>query len=259
MQVNFNKMYYKYLSTDLTNNNINPLLPNIIWGHGWGQSHINLLPLANSLKNIANHWLLDLPGFGVSANPDSTWGSNEYAYFTANWINNNLPNNTKKIWVGHSFGGKIGINLAANYPHLINGLFLIAASGIPKPRNIIKIIKVKTFKLLKYLCNNEKYINWLRNKFGSSDYKNANPTMRPILTKLVNENVSDLAKKIVCPTELLYGEYDTETPIIIAKKLHKLINNSKLHVIAKEDHYGVISTSKHQTIYLLKNFIKNIC
>ena len=260
MQLNSNKIYYKNLSPPN-----NPNIHHIIWGHGWGQTHANLLPLASSLQNFANHWLLDLPGFGASISPNNIWGSSDYANSTADWIANHIPLTSPIIWVGHSFGGKIGINLAAKYPNLISGLFLIAAPGIPKPRNLIKKIiissKITTFKLLKILnklLNNDKYSDWLKTKFGSPDYRNASPNMRSILVKAVNENLSTLATQIVCPTELLYGENDTETPVIIGQKFNQLINNSKLHILPQQDHYSVLSEAKHQVIYLLKQFIYSI-
>jgi pimeloyl-ACP methyl ester carboxylesterase len=260
IKLNSSKIYYKNLSPPN-----NPNLPHIIWGHGWGQTHANLLPIANSLQNFANHWLLDFPGFGASTPPNSTWSSLDYANATANWIANHIPTTATKIWVGHSFGGRVGINLAAKYPNLISGLFLIAASGIPKPRNLTQTIiistKIKTFKLLKILnklLNNDKYSDWLKTKFGSPDYRNANTNMRSILIKAVNENLSTVATQIICPTELLYGENDTETPITIGQNFNQLINNSKLHVLPQEDHYSVLSEAKHQVIYLLKQFIYNI-
>lgn len=253
-------IYYKNIK------NNDPHVPHIIWGHGWAQTHSTLLPTAISLKNIAHHWLIDLPGFGHSSQPNSVCGSLEYAAIIADWINHHIPSKAKKIWVGHSFGGKIGITLAAKYPTLIDGLFLIAASGIPRKRTIIQEvivkIKIKIFKFLKYLnktINNNRYSEWLKTKFGSQDYKNAsNPHMRAILVKVVNENLSNIASQISCPTELIYGELDTETPVIIGNIFNKLINNSKLHIILKEDHYSILSKTQHQIAYLLKQFTKKI-
>jgi pimeloyl-ACP methyl ester carboxylesterase len=252
MQLNSNNIFYKNFNNHKEN------LPHIIWAHGWGQNHEILLPLANSFTNFTNNWLIDLPGFGNSKQPDSIWGSQEYTNAIADWISNHLPPNSIKIWVGHSFGGKIGINLAAQYPKLINGLFLIAASGIPKPRSLTeKIIvysKIKMFKLFKHF----KYANKFKHKFGSPDYKNANPHMRSILVKIIHENLSNLATQIVCQTELIYGEKDQDTPILIGQKLNKLINNSKLHIITKQDHYTILTNAQHQIVYLLKKFIDNI-
>lgn len=254
-------IYYKKLTPE--NNYEN--LPHIIWGHGWGQNHTSLLPIATNLQNIANHWLLDFPGFGASYQPEYVWGSEDYAKITADWIKTNIPATATKIWVGHSFGCRVGISLAAINPDLLHGLFLIAAAGIPRPigftKKIIRLLKIHSFKLLKkiiILLNNEQYLNWLKTKFGSHDYRNADPRMRSILVKTINENLSNNAQKINCPTELLYGEKDLETPIIMGEILHKLIKNSKLHLMPQQDHYTIIQQDRHQVIYLLKKFINSI-
>ncbi len=254
-------IYYKNL-TPLGNNNN---LPHIIWGHGWAQNHTSLLPIATSLKSMAVHWLIDFPGFGSSCKPEYVWGTDDYANATAAWIKTNIPANATKIWIGHSFGCRVGINLAALNPDLLQGLFLIAAAGIPRPLNyttkMIRLIKINSFKFLKnliQLSNNEQYLNWLKTKFGSRDYRNAEPNMRAILVKTINENLSDNAKKINCPTELLYGKQDAETPIVIGHMLQKLIKNSKLHLIPQQDHYSVLSDGQHQVVCLLKKFINTI-
>lgn len=45
--------------------------------------------------------------------------------------------------------------------------------------------------------------------------------MREILVKTVNEDLSECAKKIKCPTLLIWGENDTEAPIEDARELEK--------------------------------------
>ena len=262
--VNKQLVYYKKLSP--ANNTAN--LPHIIWGHGWAQDHQSLLPIATSLQHVANHWLIDFPGFGSSSKPTDTWGSKEYANLTTEWIKMNIATDATKIWVGHSFGCRIGIAIASLNPHLLHGLFLIAAAGVPRPisltKKIIRLIKINCFKLLKNLIilfnniNHKQHLNWIRTKFGSHDYKNADPEMRDILVKTINENLSCHAQKINCPTELLYGNNDNDTPLIMGNTLNKLIKNSILHVIPNKDHHSVLQEDIHQVAYLLNKFINKI-
>lgn len=258
-------IYYKKLTPNNQEQNDN--LPHIIWAHGWGQTHASLLSLAVSLQPFAVHWLIDFPGFGNSGKPDSIWGSDDYSRVVANWIKEQLPKNATKIWVGHSFGGRIGIHLAANYSELIKGLFLIASYGASQSRSLIKRIKVfmqiKLFKTLKIFIKCFKkqdiYLDWLKSKFGSHDYRTASdPLMRAVLVKVVSGDLSDLAKMINCPTELVYGANDQETPLSMAKSLQNLIKNSTLYIIPRQDHYSILSEGQHQVIYLLKQFINKI-
>jgi pimeloyl-ACP methyl ester carboxylesterase len=261
-------IYFKKIfpSLPLIDNN---KLPHVIWGHGWGQSHASLLPLAISLQSFAHHWLIDFPGFGSSPAPtisdDSTehvWGSGDYANLIEEWIKNTLPKNVAKIWVGHSFGCRVGLNLAAKNKTLLKGLFLIAAAGIPKPSSFlqksIKSMKISLFKIIKnmlLITNNHSCLNHLKTKVGSVDYKNADPEMRKILVKIVNEDLSEQARKINCPTELAYGSQDTETPVVIGERLQKIIKNATLHIIPAKDHYTIVANDMHQITYLIKKFI----
>src|SRR4051812_22287767 len=74
----------------------------LIFGHGWGQSSVAFLPLADTLKPFAPSYLIDFPGFGQSPVPPQNWGTAEYADAVATWLKSLGPEN--RIWVGHSFG-----------------------------------------------------------------------------------------------------------------------------------------------------------
>ena len=58
----------------------------LVWAHGWGQSHRALLPLAEAMRRTAGSVLLDLPGFGASPEPPSAWSTTEYADAAAEWL-----------------------------------------------------------------------------------------------------------------------------------------------------------------------------
>lgn len=258
--MHYSNIYYEKLTPNFND----PKLPNIIWGHGWGNDHNSFLDMSNSVKHFGNHWLLDLPGFGASSKPDSVWGIREYTKIVIDWIKEVIPKDPPKIWIGHSFGCRIGINLAATEPKLLQGLVLIAASGLPRPRNLLQKFtlnsKIYIFKLLKHiilLFKQDKYLAKLKTKFGSSDYKNADPIMQKILVKIINEDLSLQAKKLNCPTELIYGMQDHETPIIMGKILNQLITNSKLHIIPHKDHWNILEPDLYQVAFILKQFINN--
>ena len=89
----------------------------LVWGHGWGQSAATLMPLAETLKSFASSSLVDFPGFGKSSNPPESWGTAEYADFIAEWMKGLRASGS--IWIGHSFGGRVGIQLAARHPKLV--------------------------------------------------------------------------------------------------------------------------------------------
>jgi len=231
--------------------------PKLFWGHGWGQNLQAFKPLAESLKGSGQHWLVDFPGFGQSPVPEEAWGTEDYADALAETIKSQTDE--KILWVGHSFGCRVGLQLAARHPDLIAGLCLIAGAGLPRKRplwhKVYYGLRVEIFKLLKKMIPFGVSEDWLMKKFGSADYKNAGP-LRQILVNVVNEDLTRIAETISCPTLLIYGEKDTETPPDIGHRLKKLIPNADLVVMEGHDHYSILTTAHHQVVRRIHNFMK---
>lgn len=231
----------------------------IIWAHGWGQNHKSFDALKHPFENFGHHYALDFPGFGQSNQPPEAWSTAQYADFCAALIKDRIKKPV--LWVGHSFGCRVGIQIAARHPELISGLCLIAGAGLPRKRPLFKKLyfkaRIYTYKFLKKLSIiNLVSKDWLTKKFGSADYKNSSGVLRQTFVKVVNENLSAQAAKITCPVLLIYGENDTETPPEIGERLQNLIKNSEMVHLAGEDHYSVLANGRHQVAPLLKSFIK---
>jgi len=228
----------------------------LVWAHGWGQDHRFLLGVARALEGLGAHTLLDFPGFGQSPPPPAAWGTADYADAVADWLAT-LPRR-RRIWIGHSFGCRVGLQLAARHPDALDGLVLVAAAGLPRTRSLVArtriAAKVGLFKLLKPLSRAGIEVPALRNRLGSEDYRRAGP-MRPVLVKVVREDLSDVARAVRCPVLLLHGELDTETPPEIGERLAALIEGAQLHVLPRLDHYTILTAGSHQVAYQLQNFI----
>src|SRR3989344_2635207 len=89
--------------------------------HGWGGNLYSLQILAQLFSTKYMTITIDLPGFGLSDKPDPEWGVGEYAKFLIDFINK--LNLKSVIFFGHSFGGALGIFIAANYPNYIKKSF----------------------------------------------------------------------------------------------------------------------------------------
>src|SRR5437763_8083427 len=76
--------------------------PLLVWAHGWGHTHANLLPLAEAMRPSARSALIDFPGFGASPLPPGVWGTADYADACAEWLASLPPG--WRLWVAHSFG-----------------------------------------------------------------------------------------------------------------------------------------------------------
>lgn len=235
----------------------------VVWAHGWGQNGSSFAKLIEGLKALSyQHITLDFPGFGESPLPDgmtnNPWGSAEYAKACAEMLKSISPNQPV-IWIGHSFGCRVGTQLAAAEPDLISKMIFIGGAGLKRKRAFhqqlivsVKIAIYKTMKKLRALPGFSK----LSNTAGSSDYQKAGP-LRGTLVKVVNENLSEEAAKVHCPTLLLYGENDTETPPEIGQRFNALIKESEMVHLPEQDHYSVLGEGRHQVAKLIKDFIQD--
>ncbi len=230
-----------------------------VWGHGWGQNRHSMAGLAQSLSGLGDHILVDFPGFGDTPKPQGAWTTADYADLAARLLRELSPGSAI-VWVGHSFGGRVGIQLAARHPDLVSHLVLIAAAGLQRQRSLAEQVRLKgriyTFKALKQLAPLVGMdVAKLRDRFGSSDYKAAGD-MREILGNVVREDLTEQAAAITCPTRLIYGENDTETPPEIGRRLAALIKGSQLSVLPGQDHYTLLSTGRHQVARRIRDFVE---
>ena len=229
-----------------------------VWGHGWGQNRDAMADLAQSLTALGTHVLFDFPGFGQSPRPKDAWTTATYADLVARYLEAH-PHDGPTVWLGHSFGGRVGIQLASRHPAFVDRLVLIAAAGLQRKRSLAAQARVTsriyTFKALKHLAPVIGMdIEKLRGRFGSADYKNAG-AMREILSNVVREDLSSVAGTITCPTRLIYGENDTETPPEIGERLANLIANAELSVLAGHDHYSLLAEGRHQVAKRIRDFL----
>lgn len=229
-----------------------------LWAHGWGQSHAAFRPLAQSFATRWRHILVDLPGFGESPLPPADWGTADYAAFLAAFLET-IPG--RKLWVGHSFGCRVGLQLAARHPAAVAGLFLIAAAGLkrklPLKTNLYRTLRTRAFKTLKAGIPLGVKAEWLYRTFGSADYRNAGP-LRPVFVRTVNEDLSAIAQRIVTPTHFVYGAKDAETPPEFGARFRSLVPGSVLSILPELDHYTVLNEGRHRVAALLADFAQTV-
>ncbi len=231
----------------------------LVWGHGWGQSGAALAPLAETLKPFGYSSLIDFPGFGKSPNPPDTWGTAEYADSVAEWLK--ALAQPRIVWVGHSFGGRVGLQLAARHPELVAGMVLIASAGLQRQRSFGQRLRFTlrrtAFKTAKHFVREGPQLDALRKKFGSSDYQSAG-ALRPVFVRVVSEDLTDVARAVRCPTLLIYGTADTETPPEIGARLKDLIPGSELAILDGFNHLSVLTDGRHQVALRVRKFLERI-
>jgi pimeloyl-ACP methyl ester carboxylesterase len=209
--------------------------PPVLMLHGWGASLEAVQGIQSGLEGAFYVVALDLPGFGQSEPPPSVWGSPEYAALVREVVERLGLGRVHLI--GHSFGGKVGIYLAARWPELVERLVLVNSAGIRPRRTARYYVKVGAYKAARRLARSTPLAEPLLARFGSTDYRQAG-RMRPILVRVVNEDIRPLLPRVQAPTLLVWGERDDETPLAGGQLMERLMPDAGLVVFPGAGHYA---------------------
>ena len=230
--------------------------PPVVFGHGWGRTYNDFIPVAEALAPVACSYLIDFPGFGETPRPEETWGTEDYAKYLVAFLReeHGLENYT---WVGHSFGGRVGMRIAASSPEIINHLVLVASAGVPRTRSQWQTLKGKRrsweFKIRKSMAKTPEALEALEKQFGSLDYVHSREIgMRDIFVRTVNEDQTPTLGSIGCPTTLVYGGKDFETPVEVGEKIAAGISGARLIVCPHYDHISILDRGRHQIALSIK-------
>jgi pimeloyl-ACP methyl ester carboxylesterase len=202
--------------------------PRVLALHGWGRTRADWAPVLEGVDSLA----VDLPGFGASPPPEEPWGSRQYAELLA-------PLLSDGGWtvVGHSFGGRVAVQLAAGWPGAVDRLVL---TGVPLLRRTTGGKAPFAFRLAKRLhalgLLSDDRMEAERRKRGSADYRAATGVMRDTLVRLVNEDYREQLPAIDAPVDLVWGAGDTAAPLDMAREAAALIPHATLSVSETSGH-----------------------
>lgn len=234
--------------------------PPLLMLHGWGQTHEALKSLADLLVPVVSPHIVDLPGFGRSPVPDAVWSAYDYAERLMQYADDSGLKTFAVL--GHSFGGKVAMCLAIRYPERIKRLALLAPSGVPARKTLKKCLRMWAIKATATAvkqadacCKTDYFQAYFVPRFASKDYQNAGP-MRPILVRSVREDLSPALPSIRCPSLLLWGEQDTETPLEAGRRIARLIPRAALHVFPQHGHFLFQECGAHLCATYLRPFLK---
>lgn len=212
--------------------------------HGWGADLSLMNPIHKHFERYFHTYSVDLPGFGLSDQPPQKWGVADYAEAVKRFLlSQGLP---CPILMGHSFGGKVSIYLAAQQVPM-HKLILVDSSGIVPKRDSKYYFKIYSYKTarrimqlpgLKQLFRSR--LEELKNSSGSEDYRNARGVMRETLVKVINEDLTGMLSQIKVPTLLMWGADDTATPVSDGRLMEQLIPDAGLVILDNAGHYSYL-------------------
>lgn len=207
---------------------------------GWGDTRKTFTYMVNFLSIYFNVYILDYPSFGNSPSPNHDLTIYDYTLLIHEWIKSLGIKNP--ILIGHSFGGRIITTLTGYYHFNYNNIIYLNSAGI-KPKIKFKTRIYKFLKKLKIFLPKkyrQKYLNFLFNKFASTDYKELNNNMYQTFKNIVNTDLKHYLKDIKAKVLIIWGNKDTSTPLKDAIIMHQKIANSELIVIDHATHYSYL-------------------
>lgn len=209
--------------------------------HGWGGRIESMDPVIRCLAARFRVIALDLPGFGESPLPSAVWGTPDYAAFVRDALGS--FDVTSASFVGHSYGAKVSLYLAATYRTMVQKLVLVGSSGLRSAPSVKARLKRAASKTAKGAGKLGPPGRALRDaayrRLASADYRDAGE-LRPILVKVVNEDLSGLLPAINASTLLVWGSDDDAIPLAHARRMEKLIPDAGLVVLEGAGHFAYL-------------------
>jgi pimeloyl-ACP methyl ester carboxylesterase len=210
----------------------------VVFLHGWARRGGDFAACATELaaRGVASV-ALDLPGFGSSPDPTVAGGARHYATLVAPALAE--MSDDPLVLVGHSFGGRVATVLAADHPALVRALVL---TGVPLVRLRAASkppwrYRVTRFKYARGWVS-EKRMEKARQRYGSTDYRNARGVIRDVLVANVNESYEEELARVRVPVAMIWGELDREVPEEVAARATELLETPHtFHRVAGVGHF----------------------
>jgi pimeloyl-ACP methyl ester carboxylesterase len=177
---------------------------------------------------------LDLPGFGATPPPPEAWGSADYASAIVPVLS---ELQSPAVVVGHSFGGRVAVHLAAAQPDRVRALVLTGVPLLRAPNNRGPALRYRIGRALHARgLIGESHMEALRQRYGSADYRSAAGVMRQVLVRTVNETYEEQLRAVTCPVELVWGDDDAEAPLSMAEHAAALMGDARFTVCPGAGH-----------------------
>lgn len=249
----------------------------LLFLHGWRSNKEVWNQIVFRIKDFGFEiYVLDLPGFGGSPAPREAWSIGDYAEIVKGFIEELGLKNV--IVVGHSFGGRVAIKLAAMLKttptftspaspagefeapllfkeEIIEKLVLVDSAGLAISQKKRMLMRLAA-KIAKPFFR-PKFTQPLRKKIyqvmGAEDYVTT-PELQETFKKIINEDLTIELKRIEIPTLIIWGKNDKETPVSFGEKMHSLIHNSQFIILPDAGHFSFVDKPE-EFMKVLNDFV----
>lgn len=235
------------------------LLP-VILIHGAGGTHLYWPPQIRRLSGC-RVFALDLPGHGKSAVDRGYQSIPEYAENILDWLE--AVGLQRAIFIGHSMGGAIALNLGLDHPERVLGLGLLG-TGAQLPVN--RALLDEASNLATYMRSVELVLKW---SFGPQANENLLSLARRRMLQTRQSvfygdllacdafDVKERIGEISSPTLIICGEQDKMTPVRASQYLASQIPATRLELVVNAGHMVMLERPE-VVAKLLADFLSQI-
>ena len=213
--------------------------PPVLVLHGWGASIDAVGSIVDGLAGRFEVCAIDLPGFGESSEPPQAWDVAAYARFVLGVCDE--LGLVRFSLVGHSFGARIGIVIAATEPDRIARMVLTGAAGLRpkrKPSYYAKVAVAKAGRVVGAVggAPGRRLQDRMRRRVASSDWLDATEAMRGTFRAVIADDLAPYLPGIRASTLLIWGDGDADTPQWMGRQMESAIPDAGL-VVLEGGHY----------------------
>ncbi len=234
--------------------------PPLVLVHGAGGTHLYWPPEIRRLRGYCVY-ALDLPGHGKSSTIDGQQSIEEYARYLVTWLES--VHLGRAVFVGHSMGSAIALELALHHPEYVVGLGLIGAGAR------LRVVP----ELLNYVADQTTYYKAADLLISGSFSADTPAHLVDLAAKRLVEtrqsvlygdlaacnrfDVMDQLGAIKQPTLVVCGAEDQMTPLRYAQFLANAIPQALLEVIPGAGHMAMLEQPVRVAECLL-SFLKDL-
>ena len=214
----------------------------VILIHGAGGTHQNWLGVFRRLEGCRSYGL-DLPGHGRSEGAGRQ-SIGEYVQAVRTWMQ--AAGLRQAVFVGHSMGSAIALQLALEAPEAVLGLGLVGSAPRLRVNRILldKVANPKTYIEALELLTTWSYAPDTPPSFLGLAALNVAETPQPVfygdLRACDAFDFTERMREVQQPTLVICGAHDRMTPVGQARILAASIPNARIEVIAEAGHMVMI-------------------
>ena len=216
--------------------------------HGWGCNTTTVASIAAGIQDLRTVYSVDFPGFGESPEPPEPWSVTEYTQNLLSFMQ--LAGIERADVIGHSFGGRVALLLAATHPERVGKIVITGGAGLKPKRGMKYYTRVYLYKLGKFMLRHGWMVKLaalfgvdLKKRAasaGSEDYRNLSDGMKKTFVRVVNQDLRPCLKSIRSSTLLIWGEHDGETPLWMGQTMEREIADAGIVVFEGAGHYAFL-------------------